>query len=185
MNLFGATTLLGFSILIVVFWVLIVVLQIVGKRRTRVPFLSTPYPVIDEAFALLEFRDAAQLYDLGSGSGRVLFRAVRKHSGITAHGFEKSPLPYLMFRGAQVLRPRPRVTMTYDSYEAADLSAATHVFLYLFPEEMLLLEEKFAGELSPGTRVVSCDFPFPHKPHALLRNVRYGARTHTLYLYEY
>ncbi len=41
-----------------------------------------------------------------------------------------------------------------------DISDATHIFVYLFPRIIDDLFAKFEKELKPGTRVVSCDFPF-------------------------
>lgn len=70
-----------------------------------------------------------------------------------------------------------------------DLSPATRVFLYLFPEQMVKLLPKLEAELKPGTRVVSCDFVFPNKKP--LRVINWAgipkliSTKHKLYVYQF
>ena len=42
---------------------------------------------------------------------------------------------------------------------STDLSQATVVTMYLLPNTVVLLKEKFLAELKPGTRIISHDYP--------------------------
>ena len=52
-----------------------------------------------------------------------------------------------------------RTTFVWQDVLKTDLSAATVVTLYLFPELNAKLATKFLVELRPGTRIVSHRFP--------------------------
>ena len=52
-----------------------------------------------------------------------------------------------------------RTTFLWQDVLKADLSGATVVTLYLFPELNAKLAQKFLAELRPGTRIVSHRFP--------------------------
>ncbi|MEK7211069.1 MAG: hypothetical protein AAB731_00360, partial [Patescibacteria group bacterium] len=79
------------------------------------------------------------------------------------------------------------VKILRKNFFRADLSAATHIFTYLFPKPMNELLPKFKKELKPGARVVSCDFLFKEKEPAeiieLHRSKNQLARR--LYVYEF
>lgn len=66
-----------------------------------------------------------------------------------------------------------------------NLGKADVVFCYLFPDVMTNLAEKLAAELRPGTRVISCNFPFPGWNHTAV--VRPDSFLHgdPIYLYRF
>jgi hypothetical protein len=67
-----------------------------------------------------------------------------------------------------------------------NLSAADRVFTYLYPGLMDELLPKLEKELHPGTRLVSCDFPFSKKKAKEVIDLERPKLTgQKLYIYEF
>ncbi len=98
------------------------------------------------------------LVDVGCGDGRVL-RGARERYNVRALGFEINPLAYLLARLRTV--GKREITVRYGNFWKVNLGDADLVFCYLFPDVMKKLGQKLEGELRPGCRIVSCNFPFP------------------------
>ena len=95
--------------------------------------------------------------DLGSGDGRIAIAAARR--GAMAHGVELDPeLVELARANAAAAGAAERVAFLQGDIFEADISRATVVTLYLFPDANLMLRPKLLAELRPGTRVVSNSF---------------------------
>jgi SAM-dependent methyltransferase len=103
-------------------------------------------------------KEGELLIDPGCGDGRVLSEA-RKRYNVRAFGFEINPLAYLLAR----LRTcgKKDIRVGFKNFWKVKFSDADLVFCYLFPDVMKRLEQKLEGELQPGCRIVSCNFPFP------------------------
>jgi predicted RNA methylase len=100
------------------------------------------------------------VYDLGCGDGRTIITAARRY-GARAVGLEIDPLRYIWCQSLITLFGlRKRVRIVYGNFFKQDLSEATVVTCYLLQDTNGKLEEKFATELRPGTRVVSNTFTF-------------------------
>ncbi len=126
------------------------------------PYVPVRTGALDLIVETLQLRQGSVLYDLGSGDGKVLVHAARKHPDISVVGIERSYLPRYFSKANAVMRGvADRSMFKGGSFLDADVSKATHMYLYLLPHTMLELEEKLERELKPGTRVVSCDFRFP------------------------
>ena len=98
------------------------------------------------------------VYDLGSGDGRIVIAAARR--GARAVGIELDAKLVQNSRDrAFVAGVAGRTTFVWQDVLKTDLSAATVVTLYLFPELNAKLAPKFLVELRPGTRIVSHRFP--------------------------
>lgn len=123
-----------------------------------VMYLPTPYPVVDAMLRLAGVRAGDRLFDLGAGDGRIVIAAAREY-GIHAVGIELDPHKAAEAR-ANVHRAGldHLVEIRQGDVFAADLSGATVVTLFLFPEINARLEPKLRSELAPGTRIVSHRF---------------------------
>jgi SAM-dependent methyltransferase len=121
-------------------------------------FVSTALLRIETLLDAVPMGQGELFVDLGCGDGRVL-RAAHKRYGVKALGFEVNPLAYL---SARVLSFRtPGIRIQWGNFWHKDLGDADVVFCYLFPDVMERLAIKLEKELRPGTRVISCNFPFP------------------------
>lgn len=122
------------------------------------------------------------LIDIGCGDGRVLKEANRRY-GVRAIGFEVNPLAYLLAR----LRTMgiSGIEVKWKNFWKVNIRDADVVFCYLFPDVMERLSEKLKGELRPGTRVISCNFPLPGWKHSDVLFPQSSSYGDPIYLYRF
>ncbi len=122
------------------------------------PYVPTPTHIV---YRMLEFGETTSddvVYDLGSGDGRLVITAA-KEFGARGVGIEiDSALVEQARRNARRAGVADKVTFYRADLFDTDISDATVVVLYLWPNMMNRLESKLREELSPGTRIVSHDF---------------------------
>ncbi|MCI4335208.1 MAG: SAM-dependent methyltransferase [Thermoplasmata archaeon] len=95
------------------------------------------------------------LFDLGAGTGAIIFRAAREF-GASAVGVEVDPLRVLILRFRRwVGGPRDRVRIQWGNLYGSDFRTASVVAVFLWPEAMERLRPLLEAQLRPGTRVVS------------------------------
>jgi SAM-dependent methyltransferase len=130
-------------------------------------YTSTARVTIRKALDAVSLRPGEFFIDLGCGDGRVL-REARKRYRSVCQGFEVNPIAFLI---AKLLTFwRKGVKVSYRNFWRVDLKKADVVACYLFPDVMRRLGKKLAGELLPGARVISFNFPIPGwKPQSVLR----------------
>lgn len=138
-------------------------LSFFGYITTRVPFVPVSGEIVGSIIEALELKKSSVLYDLGSGDGRILFAAAEKFPGAKLIGIEKAPLPLLISKLPLFWHKRTDISIVSEDFFDVSLYSATHIFTYLSPEDMDELLPKFERELSPGTRLVTCDFVFSKK----------------------
>ena len=153
-----------------------------------VPYVPTPASVVDAMLKLAAVGPADYVVDLGSGDGRIVIAAARKHGarglGVDIDGALVSDAQ----REARRQGVAGRVEFHERSLFITDFSRATVLTLYLSHRLMMQLRPRFLTELRPGTRVVSHEFdmegwrpdarvtvPVPDKP--------YGAPSSEVYLW--
>ena len=121
------------------------------------PYVNTVPEDVELMLDMAAVGPADYLIDLGSGDGRIVIAAARR--GARGHGVELQPeLVELANANAKAAGVADRVHFIEGDIFAADLSGATVITLYLFPEANLQLKPKLLAELPPGTRVVSNAF---------------------------
>jgi ribosomal protein L11 methylase PrmA len=110
------------------------------------------------AFTMLRWAELSgrdTLYDLGAGTGALVFRAVRLY-GVRAVGVEVEPIRVAILRLRRAFFPRrDRVTIRWGNLFDLDFREATVVAAFLWPGAMERLRPKLEAELRPGARVVS------------------------------
>lgn len=132
--------------------------QTPSKKQPDVIYVPTPQPVVDAMLDLAQVTRTDVVYDLGSGDGRIVFAAARR--GARAVGVEiDAQLVQDSRDRAFATGVGGRTTFVWQDVLKTDLSPATVVTLYLFPELNARLATKFLAELRPGTRIVSHRFP--------------------------
>ena len=130
-----------------------------------VPYVPTAMPVVDQMLELAGVTADDIVYDLGSGDGRIVIRAVEKY-GARGVGVEiDEALVEEARQNADSVGVADRVTFQHADLFDADISDATVVTLYLLPTINLRVRTKLFEELDPGTRVVSHDFDMGEWQH--------------------
>ncbi len=135
---------------------------VIGLVRTGgVPFISSnqkDYAAILDAAAV---KAGETIVDLGCGKAHFLIQAA-KTRGAKGIGYELTLWPYLWAK-YNIWKNKAPVEIYRRNFFYADLRGADVVFCYLFPSVMAKLEDKFAVELRPGSRVVSYGFKLPNR----------------------
>ncbi len=123
----------------------------------RVPYVPTPQGIVERMLDIAKVGPADYVIDLGSGDGRIVITAAKKHG---ARGFGVDLNPERIKESSENAR-RAGVTDKVAFYQRnlfeTDLAQASVITMYLLPRVNLELRPKLL-ELAPGTRLVSHDF---------------------------
>jgi SAM-dependent methyltransferase len=125
----------------------------------EVPYVQTPAEVVTEMLRLAGVNGNDLVYDLGSGDGRLVIAASKRH-GARGVGVELNG-DLVIFSRVQAERDgvAERVKFVEGDVLKADLREATVVTMYLLPRLAVQLVPKLRAELRPGARIVSHDYP--------------------------
>ena len=143
-----------------------------------VPYVPTPEAVVDAMLKLAKIGPRDFVVDLGSGDGRIIIAAAKKH-GARGFGVEiDGALVNQARREAERQGVGGRVEFLEQNLFVTEIDRASVVTLYLYPRLLMRLRPRFFKELRPGTRIVSHDFdmddwkpdarvtvPVPGKPY--------------------
>jgi len=126
-----------------------------ASRAPDVPYEPSPRSVVGAMLELGHVDAGDVVYDLGCGDGRIVIAAV-KERGARGVCVDIDPV---RIRESRANAERAGVAehirfLTQDLFET-QLSDATVVMLFLWPEVNLRLKPKLLAELRPGTRIVS------------------------------
>ena len=153
-----------------------------------VPYVPTPWNVVETMFDMAKVTAADHLIDLGSGDGRIVIEAVKKR-GARGFGIELDPhLVTIAKEEAQKQGVAGRATFAEGNLFTFNLHEASVLTMYLYPQVLMHLRPKLFEQLKPGTRVVSHDFHMDAWKPDLQREVpvpgkSYGPPVSTLYLW--
>lgn len=143
-----------------------------------VPYVPTPEAVVDAMLKLAGIGPRDFVVDLGSGDGRIIIAAAKKH-GARGFGVEiDGALVNEARREAERQGVAGRVEFLEQNLFITEIDRASVLTLYLYPRLLMQLRPRFFKELRPGTRIVSHDFgmddwqpdarvtvPVPGKPY--------------------
>src|SRR5258706_7250204 len=123
------------------------------------PYVPSPQSVVSDMLRYADVSGNGFLIDLGSGDGRIVLTAA-KVFGARGFGVEiKEDLVKRANEAAQKEGLADRVKFMKADLFKTDISQATVITMYLLPDTVNLLKDKFLAELRPGTRIVSHDYP--------------------------
>lgn len=125
---------------------------------TAAPFLATPKRAIRGALRLAGLKRGETIYDLGSGTGKVLVIAEKEFEA-KGVGFEYG-FPIFVFSKINLFFSRTRQVQIFrKSFFEANLKDADVIFLALTPKAFVKLEGKLKEETKPGARIVTFSSP--------------------------
>lgn len=129
-----------------------------------VPYVPTPPAVVDAMLKLADVRERDYVIDLGSGDGRILIAAAKRH-GARGYGVEiDGDLVSAARAEAQRQGVAGRVEFREENLYITDFSRASVMTLYLYPKLLMDLRPRFIADLRPGSRIVSHDFDMDDWP---------------------
>jgi SAM-dependent methyltransferase len=133
------------------------------------PFVPTPWPIVDEMLKLVEIRPSDVVYDLGSGDGRFVIAAAKRH-GARGVGIELNG-DLVVYSRVQAERDgvADRVKFVEGDVLKESFREASVVTMYLLPRLVVQLVPRLRAELAAGTRIVAHDYPLePWRPDKTL-----------------
>jgi hypothetical protein len=123
------------------------------------PYVPSPQSVVADMLRYAEVNANDFLIDLGSGDGRIVLTAAKVFG---ARGFGVEIKDDLVKKANQAAKDQglaDRVKFMKQDLFKTDISQASVITMYLLPNTVNLLKDKFMSELKPGTRIVSHDYP--------------------------
>lgn len=155
------------SIIVLLIVLFVLSFWVLSSLGSRVPFIGVPMKVLSDIEKALDIKDGSVVYDLGSGDMRVLRFLSTKYPKAEFIGIEKSSFPYHLSRFLLYIfrknYPKNIKVIKADFFKY-DLSRATHVFTYLYPQVMDDLLPKLDRELATNESIlVSASFKFTQK----------------------
>jgi hypothetical protein len=122
------------------------------------PYVQTPQNVVDRMLEVAKVGPKDFVIDLGSGDGRMIITAAKKH-GARGFGVDLDRrLVALSNRLAAKAGVADRAVFYERDIYQTDLTRASVVTIYLLPEVNLMMRPRLIAMLKPGTRVVSHDY---------------------------
>ena len=128
----------------------------VGQPGKDVVWVPTPQMIVDMMLDMAKVTPQDFVVDLGSGDGRNIITAAKR--GARGRGVEYNPeMVALSQRAAAKEGVSGRATFVQGDMFAADFRDATVLALFLLPDNLNKLRDKFLA-LKPGTRIVANTF---------------------------
>jgi SAM-dependent methyltransferase len=128
----------------------------VGQAGKDVVWVPSPESTVEKMLDVAKVTSQDFVVDLGSGDGRNVIAAAKR--GARALGVEYNPdMVELSKRNAVKAGVGDKATFVQGDMYAAEFQQATVLALFLLPDNLLKLREKFAA-LKPGTRIVANTF---------------------------
>jgi uncharacterized protein (TIGR03000 family) len=153
----------------------------------KVPYVPTPQSVVEEMLKLGGVKEGDVVYDLGCGDGRIVVTAVKSFKAKRGVGIDIDPDRIKdSKKNAKDAGVEDKVEFKEgDVLKIKDVSEATVVCLYLFPEVNERLKPMLQSTLKPGSRVVSHDFlmgdDWKHDKEVTVKDA--AGEEHRLYLW--
>lgn len=118
------------------------------------PWAPTRKKDFERIAKIVGLKEGMLFYDLGSGTGEMLFYLSRKYK-INCIGIEISPVLYLYSKIKSLFYKN--VKIMYGSFYAYNLSKADVVYFFLIPRVLTKVKEKVIKKLPEDTKIiVSC-----------------------------
>ena len=124
-------------------------------------YQPTPRRSVETMLRFAEVGPRDTVYDLGAGTGAIVFRAARTYRARVV-GVEVEPFRFLILRLRRAMGPfADRITLHWGNLFDLEFRDATVITAFLWPGAMARLRPKLESELPPGARIVSHCHPVP------------------------
>jgi SAM-dependent methyltransferase len=129
-----------------------------ASSQSLAPYVPTPQDVVERMLDLAQVTGKDVVYDLGSGDGRTVVTAAKKH-GARGVGVDIDPERIAEAKeNAKKAGVEGLVEFRLQDAMTVDVSPATVVTLYLLSTSNLKLRPLLTKQLKPGARIVSHQF---------------------------
>lgn len=143
------------SLFLILFWQPVFAIE----ERLDVPYVTTPYEVIDVMLELANIQSDDIVYDLGCGDGRLVLQAIAQGRARRGVGIDLDPRRIEeSIENARSMGLEDKVEFRVGDVFETDMSEASVVLFYLLTSVNIRLSPLFLEQLEPGTRLVSHAF---------------------------
>jgi len=115
------------SIVLILAWLIIGSAAYAGYSAA--PWVPTKKDQRALLLSSINISDQETVYDLGCGTGTIIFDFTKKYRTIKAVGYEISILPYLIAKLKSISNPRTKII--FKSFYSANLYKADTIFIFL------------------------------------------------------
>ena len=152
-------------------------------KNSLAPYVVSPQAIVDRMLEIADLKAGETLYDLGSGDGRILFRAAQRFHA-KAVGVEISAR-LVKSTNEGIIRSNLQnlASVIHGDLLQVDLSPADVVTVYLMTNSNEILRPNLEKYLKPGARVVSHEYAVPGWKAKYVEKAEPYARGHMIYLY--
>lgn len=121
-----------------------------------IPLFKTPKEVLLEIVDIMDPKKEDHIVDLGSGDGRILFKAHRV-SGCKCTGYDISPIMLIIARTKKVLQFPLSKDFVFEAEDIfkVDLEKFTKIYCYLDEKSLDILKPKLEKFIKKGGGVYS------------------------------
>ena len=132
------------------------------------PWIPTRKKDYELIVKMAKLQPGMLFYDLGSGTGEMLFYLSRKHN-INCVGIEISPILYLYSKIKSLFYKK--VKIMYGNFYKHDLSKADVIYVFLMPKTLDKLKRKFSKELKKYSKIIISCWPLQNcNPKQISKN---------------
>lgn len=151
-------------------------------RELDVPYVTTPYIVVDHMLEIADVGPGDYVIDLGSGDGRIVMAAAMR--GANGHGVDLDPerVAEATTNASKDGLGRRVMFMEQDVFDT-DVSPATVVTMYLLPSINAKLSHKLLNSLEPGSRILSHNFDMGDWEPDDWQSIKVRDRNHIIYFW--
>ena len=156
---------------------LFIIISMSGGFLWKVPWAPTRKKDYNRIAKLAGLKPNMCFYDLGSGTGHLLFYLAREHN-INCVGIEVSPLLYLYSKIRSLFYKN--VKIKYGNFFKHDLSEADVVYIFLLVHLYKRVENKLDAELKKDSKIIVSVWPFENFRFAMI-NREHNCANYYLY----
>lgn len=128
-----------------------------------VPFVPSNRKIVNEMVDFLKRTKVKRVAELGAGDGRVAFALAR--AGFEVVAVEVNPLLSLWMRSVKFIRGYRKVEIVNKDLFKVEIKEFDAIIVYLYPEHLEKLEQRFFNLMPEGSYILSNTFTFKkHKP---------------------
>lgn len=162
-----------FGLLVPLFIALFGVFELISQLKGA-PFVSTKKElvraILKKAYATGGLNKEKVFLELGSGDGRVVREAVKGYR-VKGIGIELNPFLVIYSKIISKIQGLKNIEFKRENFFKSDLNSADIIFLFLMPETLERLKNKFLKECKKGTLIISHGFKIPGFEKYLVRKI--------------
>jgi len=150
-----------FDILLLITALIITVSLIYSSVKLGISPMPSSSKAYNTMIALVDETDSGSIIDLGSGWGSFVIRMAKRSPQRQVVGYELSILPWLTSTLLKKILGLKNLTIHRQNFYHANLSSASVLVCYLYPEAMIKIKNKLLLEQPKVDFLISNNFALP------------------------